>query len=175
MRGILMSGLKRIQDYLEKDLKVIFIGFNPGIKSSQTGHHYAHPTNRFYKLLNESGLTPRLYKPEEDKKLLKLGYGLSNIVQRPTKSAAEIKDGEYEKGRKLILIKFKKYRPQVVCFTGIGVYKKFSKQRNISRGLQDEIHVDGVKEFVVSSPSGLNRTSYEKQLKMYKKLNKLIS
>ena len=100
--------MKEINDYLKKSLKIIFIGFNPGIKSSQTGYHYAHPTNRFYKLLFESGLTPRLYEPEEDHKLLELGYGLTNIVSRPTKSAAKIKEKEYERGRKELLKKLKK-------------------------------------------------------------------
>jgi TDG/mug DNA glycosylase family protein len=36
---------------LEENLDVIFIGFNPGIKSGTTGHHYANPNNHFYKLL----------------------------------------------------------------------------------------------------------------------------
>ena len=166
--------MEKINDYLKKDLKIIFIGFNPGIKSSQTGYHYAHPTNRFYKLLFESGLTPRLYEPEEDHKLLELGYGLTNIVSRPTKSAAKIKEKEYERGRKELLKKLKKYKPEIACFTGVGVYKKFANKSNVDRGLQDKTHVEGVKEFVISSPSGLNRTPYEKQLEMYKKLKKLI-
>ncbi|MFW6312063.1 MAG: mismatch-specific DNA-glycosylase [Nanoarchaeota archaeon] len=165
----------KINDYLKKDLKIIFIGFNPGIKSSQTGYHYAHPTNRFYKLLYEAKLTPRLYKPEEDYKLLKLGYGLTNIVSRPTQSADKIKEKEYERGRIELLKKLKKYKPEVACFTGIGVYKKFAKKSNVDRGLQDKSHIDGVKEFVISSPSGLNRTPYEKQLEMYKKLKRLIN
>ncbi len=166
--------MDKINDYLKKDLKIIFIGFNPGIKSSKTGYHYAHPTNSFYKLLYESGLTPRLYKPEEDYKLLELGYGLTNIVSRPTQTAAKVKEKEYERGRKELLKKLKKYKPEVACFTGIGVYKEFSNKSNVDRGLQDISHVEGVKEFVISSPSGLNRTPYGKQLEMYKKLKKLI-
>ena len=166
--------MEEVPDHLKKGLKIIFIGFNPGIKSSETGHHYAHPTNRFYKLLHEAGLTDRLYEPSEDHKLLKLGYGLTNIVQRPTKSADGIKSEEYEKGREELLEKLKKYRPEVACFTGIGVYKEFSQKSNVKRDLQPESHVKGVKEFVISSPSGLNRTPYKKQLAMYKNLKELI-
>jgi len=166
--------VEEVPDHLKKGLKIIFIGFNPGIKSSESGHHYAHPTNRFYKLLYEAGLTDRLYEPSEDHKLLKLGYGLTNIVQRPTKSADGIKSEEYEEGRKELLEKLKKYRPEVACFTGIGVYKEFSQKSNVKRGLQPESHVKGVKEFVISSPSGLNRTPYKKQLAMYKNLKELI-
>ncbi|HKL13252.1 MAG TPA: mismatch-specific DNA-glycosylase [Halanaerobiales bacterium] len=166
--------MEEVNDHLKKGLKIIFIGFNPGITSSETGHHYAHPTNRFYKLLYEAGLTPRLYEPAEDHKLLKLGYGLTNIVQRPTKSAQGIKSEEYDKGRKKLIKKLEKYKPEVACFTGIGVYKEFSQKSNIKRGLQPDSHVRGVKEFVISSPSGLNRTPYQKQLKMYKKLKELL-
>jgi len=166
--------MEEVNDHLKKGLKIIFIGFNPGITSSETGHHYAHPTNRFYKLLYEAGLTPRLYEPAEDHKLLKLGYGLTNIVQRPTKSAQGIKSEEYDNGRKKLIKKLEKYKPEVACFTGIGVYKEFSQKSNIKRGLQPDSHVRGVKEFVISSPSGLNRTPYQKQLKMYKKLKELL-
>lgn len=167
--------MKEIEDHLKKGLKIIFIGFNPGITSSKTGHHYAHPTNRFYKLLYESGLTPREYKPEEDKKLLELGYGLTNIVNRPTKSAEGIKKKEYKQGRKRLLKQLERYKPEVACFTGIGVYKEFAQKTKVKRGLQKENHIEGVKEFVLSSPSGLNRTPYEKQLQMYIKLKELIN
>lgn len=166
--------MEELADHLKKGLKIIFIGFNPGIKSSETGHHYAHPTNRFYKLLYESGLTPRLYKPAEDYKLLKLGYGLTNIVQRPTKSADGIKREEYEEGRKELIEKLKKYHPEVACFTGIGVYKEFAQKSKVKRGLQPKSYIEGVKEFVISSPSGLNRTPYKKQFEMYRRLKELI-
>ncbi|MCF8009053.1 MAG: mismatch-specific DNA-glycosylase [Halanaerobiales bacterium] len=166
--------MKTINDYLKPNLKVIFIGFNPGITSSKTGYHYAHPTNRFYKLLFAAKLTDRLYKPEEDFKLLKLGYGLTNIVNRPTKSASDIKKEEYEKGRLILLKKLKRYKPQIACFTGIKVYKEFAELNSVKRGLQEIQHISGLKEFVVSSPSGLNRTPYQKQLKMYKILKDSI-
>lgn len=62
-----------IPDYLDYQLQIVFIGFNPGLTSARTGHHYASPTNRFWKLLFESGLTPVQYQPGEDYKLLEHG------------------------------------------------------------------------------------------------------
>ncbi|EMF47683.1 G:T/U mismatch-specific uracil/thymine DNA-glycosylase [Planococcus halocryophilus Or1] len=82
--------LERIPDYLQQDLKILFVGFNPSIRSSETGYHYANPNNRFWKILYKAGLTPRTYLPEENSELLALGFGLTNIVDRPTKEAAEI-------------------------------------------------------------------------------------
>lgn len=166
--------MQGLLDYLKSDLKIIFIGFNPGIRSSKTGHHYAHPTNKFYKLLFESKLTPRLFKPEEDYKLLELGYGLTNIVKRATRSADKITNREYIKGKENLIKKLKKYKPEVACFTGIGVYREYSQKSNVTRGLQNDSIVQDIKEFVVSSPSGLNRTPYSRQLKYYKKLYKII-
>lgn len=42
---------KGIRDHLAKNLKVIFVGFNPSLKSAETGHHYANPNNLFWKIL----------------------------------------------------------------------------------------------------------------------------
>jgi TDG/mug DNA glycosylase family protein len=91
--------MQPIPDHLAYDLDILFVGFNPSLKSSETGHHYANPHNRFWKILYQSGLTPRLYKAEEDGDLLRLGYGLTNIVERPTRSAAEISKEEYAEGK----------------------------------------------------------------------------
>ena len=37
---------------------VLFVGINPGVRSSLTGHHFAGYSNRFWKLLFESRLVP---------------------------------------------------------------------------------------------------------------------
>lgn len=64
----------------------------------ETGHHYANPRNRFWTILHRAGLTPRLYRAEEDGELLNLGYGFTNIVARPTPTAADITAAEYAEG-----------------------------------------------------------------------------
>ncbi|MFW6022530.1 MAG: mismatch-specific DNA-glycosylase [Halanaerobiaceae bacterium] len=169
-----MSSLTELPDYLDYNMKIIFIGFNPGIKSAKSGHHYAGRSNRFWKLLYESDLTPYKFTPEEDEKLPELGYGLTNIVMRPSRKASNLSKEEYLTGRKLLKEKLEKYRPKFACYTGIGVYKNFSGKRNFSRGLQENNVIKGVKDFVISSPSGLNRTPYQEQLVRYKKLKMLI-
>lgn len=166
--------MKGIPDYLEYNLKVVFVGFNPGLTSAATGHHYAGQGNRFWKLLAESELTPRLYSPEEDYKLLKLGLGLTNIVTRPTRRAEDLTAADYEQGRKELWEKLKKYQPEVACYTGIGVYREFSQRKKFPRGFQSQDQVEGVKDFVVSSPSGLNRIPFEQQLSYYVELNEYI-
>ncbi|UZW65449.1 G/U mismatch-specific DNA glycosylase [Priestia flexa] len=146
-----------VQDCIKKDLRILFVGFNPSIRSSETGYHFAHPRNRFWSILYKSGLTPRLYKPEEDVDLLDLGYGLTNIVDRPTKAAAEITKEEYEEGRKQLAHKIRTYQPKVVCFVGKGVYEQYSKRRNVPWGIQEVSVIEGTIDFVAPSSSGLVR------------------
>ena len=64
-------------DLLKPNLKLLFCGYNPSLRSGHTGHHYAHPGNRFWRVLFASGIADRLYKPEEDALLLDLGIGFT--------------------------------------------------------------------------------------------------
>ena len=112
-----------VPDFLRPGLNIIFVGFNPGILSGKTGHHFANPTKRFWKLLHEAGLTPRKYTPEEAGLLLDLGLGLTNIVPRTTQAASDIRPEEFVRGRQLLLQKLRRYHPRVVCWVGKGVYQ----------------------------------------------------
>lgn len=166
--------LEPIPDHLQKGLKILFVGFNPSIRSSETGYHYANPNNRFWKILHQSGLTPRKMAPEENSELLSLGYGLTNIVARPTKEAAEISKEEYAEGAALLQQKILKYRPKAVCFVGKGVYQEFSKKRQIRWGVQEEPVMPGIVEFVAPSSSGLVRMKLDEIVEIYSGLNNYI-
>lgn len=144
-----------LPDYLRPGLQILFVGFNPGRRSGRVGHHYADPSNRFWSLLHRAGLTPRLYRPEEDASLPDLGYGLTNIVHRTTRSAAEITPQEYREGGRELREKIERFRPRVVCFVGKGVYQAFSGRREVAWGRQEPPVVEGVIEYVVPSSSGL--------------------
>ncbi|MED1604717.1 G/U mismatch-specific DNA glycosylase [Cytobacillus sp. FSL W7-1323] len=166
--------MKPIDDHLKKDLKVIFIGFNPSVKSAETGFHYANRHNRFWKILYQSGLTERVYLPEENHQLLQLGYGLTNIVSRPTKAASDITKEEYQAGRLELLEKLKKYQPEVACYVGKGVYQEFSKKKKVSWGFQSESVVPGVIDFVAPSSSGLVRMKIDEIVDIYKQLREKL-
>ncbi len=160
-------------DVIAPGLNILFIGFNPGVRSAETGHHFAGPSNRFWKLLAESGLTPRRYKPEEDFDLTGLGFGITNIVPRPTRAAAEITKEEFIEGRKKLITKLKRYKPLIACYEGIGVYREAAQITEVTCGLQPQSIAPGVIDFVVSSPSGLNRIPYAEQLKYYVELKEM--
>src|SRR5690348_12259173 len=62
---------------LAPNLKVIFVGAAPSLYAAEAGHYYAGPRNRFWLLLHQSGITPRLLRPEEDTDVLNYGVGMT--------------------------------------------------------------------------------------------------
>jgi TDG/mug DNA glycosylase family protein len=86
-------------DLLRPGLNLLFCGYNPSLTSGQTGHHYAHPGNRFWRVLHASGITDRLYAPEEDASLLDLGIGFTNVCSTTHNFLRSKRFQEYRRGR----------------------------------------------------------------------------
>jgi double-stranded uracil-DNA glycosylase len=167
--------LKPVNDHIKEQLKILFVGFNPSIRSSETGYHFANPNNRFWRILHEADLTPRRYDASEDARLLDLGMGITNIVARPTKAADEITKEEYKEGKDILQRKIEKLKPKVVCFVGKGVYQEYSGLKNVPWGMQDKAVVPGTIDFVAPSSSGLVRMRIDEIVEIYKKLGQIIS
>ncbi|MBN8201375.1 mismatch-specific DNA-glycosylase [Bacillus sp. NTK034] len=166
--------MKPIKDHLKQNLDLLFVGFNPSIRSGETGHHFANPNNRFWKILYESGLTPRKFDAFEDYKLLELGYGMTNIVPRPTKAADEITKEEYKEGREELIKKVSELKPKVICFVGKGVYQEYSRKKKLPWGVQEESVVPGTIDFAAPSSSGLVRMKMDEIIQIYAEIPKLL-
>lgn len=161
-----------LTEKLAPGMRVLFVGFNPSLRSYERGFNYAGRSNRFYRILYLAGLTDRLYAPEESSELLyDYGYGFTNLVARPTKTAAEITRDEYRTGAALLREKLTHYRPVVACHVGKGVYSEWSGRRTgIPWGFADDDQVEGVRDFVAPSSSGLVRMTLEEQAGIYRML-----
>ena len=109
-------------------MRVLFVGINPGIRSSLTGHHFAGFSNRFWKLLYESRLVPEPIGYWDDVRLPDWGYGVTNIVPRPTPGIDTIRREEYVRGRARLRRKVLRYRPAVVA-GGLGVDNSNSSRK----------------------------------------------
>ncbi|PLT35551.1 G/U mismatch-specific DNA glycosylase [Bacillus sp. V5-8f] len=166
--------MNSISDHIRTNMDILFCGFNPSIRSGETGHHYANPNNRFWKILNEAGLTDRKYRPEEDYTLMELGYGFTNIVSRSTKAADEITKGEYREGRVELKRKIVHYKPRIVCFVGKGVYQQYSGKKSVPWGPQEDSVIPGTIDFVAPSSSGLVRMKIEEVIEIYRQLPEVL-
>lgn len=159
---------------LEPGLSLVFCGYNPSLRSGETGRHYAHRSNRFWRVLYEAGVTARRYEPEEDEMLLGLGVGFTNLVSRPTRRADELRRDEINSGAARLRRELELYRPRAVAYTGIGVYRLFLGTRKVGWGTQPESAVSGVTDVVVPSPSGLNRMSVQDLVRHYRPLRDFL-
>ncbi|MGN7168260.1 mismatch-specific DNA-glycosylase [Paenibacillus cellulositrophicus] len=166
--------MPEVPDHLDDGLSILFIGFNPSLQSGETGHHYANPRNNFYRILHRSGLTPRLYDASEDQDLLKLGYGFTNIVARPTRGVDDIERQEYAEGREILRRKLRQYLPRIACFVGKGVYTEYSRRSKMDWGFQPDPVIPEIHEFVAPSSSGLVRMPMEEIVGIYRRLAEFI-
>lgn len=163
-----------LPDYLKPGLKVLFVGFNPSIRSGELGHHFASPNNRFWRILHQAGLTLRQYSPMEDASLLEQGYGFTNLVARPTRTAADVSSAEYALGRELLRSKIELNPPRVVCHVGKGVYQIYARCKQAAWGFQPDEIIPGVEDFVAPSSSGLVRMPMEQVIYIYSLLYEFL-
>lgn len=163
-----------LQDLVGEGVRVLFVGFNPSVRAAQLGHHYAGRGNQFWRLLAASGLTPRLLWPEEDRLMLRWGLGSTNLVARPTASAAELSRAELRAGVPHLKELVTRYDIPIVAYTGKGVYLPAAGRPWAPWGRQEKALIEGVVDFVLPSPSGLARLPFQTKLAHYGELVRLV-
>lgn len=142
-------------DVIAPDLNVLFCGINPGLYSAAVGHHFARPGNRFWKVIHAAGFTPRLLSPSEERELLACGCGITNLVERATAQAAELRREEFEAGAARLLAKAREYRPNIVAVLGLDAYRRAFRRPHAQCGQQAERLGDSLL-WALPNPSGLN-------------------
>lgn len=157
-----------LTDIITSNLSVIFCGINPGLKSSNDGHHFSGKSNRFWKVLHQSGFTPYEIEAVNDTSILDFGYGLTTAVARATSRADELSKEEFEGALESFTNKIMEFQPQYIAFLGKAAYKAFSKKKEIQWGQQPEDFC-GAKVWVLPNTSGLNRGFSLDQLVTYYK------
>lgn len=156
---------------------MLFVGINPGIRSAETGHHFAGYSNRFWKLLFESGLVPEPITHEDDDRLPSFGFGITNICARPTPGIDTLLPAEYVSGRARLRRKILRYKPAIVALVGVTVFRAMFPERKgpVALGLQAET-IGGSAVFVLPNPSGRNANfSYAEMLAAFTTLKAYAS
>ncbi|WEW61549.1 uracil DNA N-glycosylase Thp1 [Emydomyces testavorans] len=132
------SPICRLRDTIPPNLILLFIGVNPGIMTGQTGFVYAHPSNRYWKLLYTSGITARRHPPCDTYRLPALyGVGNTNIVARPTRDASMLSKAEMDAGVAVLEEKVRANRPEAVCLVGKSIWEAVWRVRR-GRGIRKE-------------------------------------
>jgi len=166
--------LPPLRDCIRPGVRVLLVGINPGVTSSLTGHHFAGPSNRFWKLLFESGLVPEPITHVDDRRLPEWGFGVTNIVARPSPGIDTLRREEYVEGRLRLRRKVLRYRPEIVALVGLTVFRALFPERRgaIHLGLQAE-RIGESRVFVLPNPSGRNaHYSYAAMLEAFTELRR---
>lgn len=143
------------------ELKLLFVGINPGLWTAATQTHFAHPGNRFYPALSMAGIIGRPIDPaagmtDADRDhLTSRGIGITNISPRATARADELTDEELRGGGQRLEALIERARPRVVALAGITAYRIAFGRRKAQLGRQAET-LGGAELWVVPNPSGLN-------------------
>lgn len=171
----------RLKDRIRSGLRVLFVGINPGVRSAITGHHFAGYSNRFWKLLMDSRLVPEPVTYEDDVRLTTWNIGITNLIARPSPGINDLRPAEYIEGWKILDLKIRRYRPEVVAFVGVTLYRAIlpllddfaaARGRPTAVGLQP-ISIHGSRLFVLPNPSGRNANyTYAEMLKAFVQLRR---
>lgn len=156
---------KSVADVIASDLKVIFCGINPGLYSAAVQHHFARPGNRFWPTLFRAGFTPRLFHPAEEKELLALGCGITNIVNRATAAADQLNPEDLVQGGRKLKVKIRKFKPWFLAILGMEAFRRAFEQPQADPGLQ-ELVIGTTRIWLLPNPSGLNAAYQAEDLKV---------
>jgi len=150
-----------VPDLLGPDVRLLFVGINPGLWTAATQTHFAHPVNRFYPALHAAGILTEPVDPaagmtDADRaRVLARGIGITNLVRRATARADELSAAELRAGGEALAATVARVRPRVVAVAGITAYRSAFGVRRAVLGRQPE-PLAGSELWVVPNPSGLN-------------------
>lgn len=150
-----------VPDLLGPDLRLLFVGINPGLWTAATGSHFARRGNRFYPALVVAGITDRLIdasagmSEQDASHLTARGVGITNLAPRATARADELTTAELVEGRRRLEVLVRRRTPRVVAILGITAFRTAFGRRDAVAGRQPE-QLRGAALWVVPNPSGLN-------------------
>lgn len=155
-----------VPDVLAPGLRIVFSGINPGFRSAEAGAHFANPRNDFWRLLADADLTPRLLVPEEQWKMLDLGYGLTNAAYRTTKGSGDLRRGDFAGSAERFEHLAAELGPEMIAFVGKAAYQGVFRERP-EHGLQKR-RLGATRLFVLPSTSPANAAvPYQERLRWF--------
>jgi TDG/mug DNA glycosylase family protein len=171
---LLAAADRHVRDLVGPDMRVVICGINPSLYTAAIGFHFGRPGNRFWPALARAKITPRLLDPSEQREFLKLGYGITNIVDRATARADELSTEELIAGAKNLRRKVLRWRPKVLGILGASAYRIAFGHKTAKLGPQDDRVGDTI-VWLLPNPSGLNaHYQVDALAKLYRELHDFV-
>jgi TDG/mug DNA glycosylase family protein len=143
-------------DILTEGLDVIFCGLNPAASAAAAGHNFSNPSNRFWRVLHLAGFTDARLRPEDERRLLDHGCGITAVVRRLTRSASEVSREEFNEAQPAFEAKMRRFAPRSIAFLGKRDLSAMLGLPSVEWGRQPTA-LAGAMVWVLPNPSGLNR------------------
>lgn len=155
---------------LQPGLRLVFVGFNPGIMSSEKGHYYAHPSNAFWKMMSKHVVKGSVTCYDDASLMASHGIGFTDLVARPSRGSDDLSRDEMAAGAHILLEQISTNKPDLMCIVGRGiwetVFRAVFKHQGVKKSDLPQFGLMPVKlaqsrVFVVPSTSGLVRDKRE--------------
>ncbi len=143
-------------DILAKRLDVVFCGINPASTAALEGHNFSSRSNRFWLVLHLAGFTDVRLAPQEERRLLDYGCGITAVVRRATQKASDVSPEEFRQARPGFEAKMRRHAPRAIAFLGKRALAAMIGRTDVPWGRQPEAFA-GTMAWVLPNPSGLNR------------------
>lgn len=150
-----------VDDLLGPDVRLLFVGINPGLWTAAVNAHFARPGNRFWPALHRAGITARTIdasgglSPSDAHELETAGVGITNLVDVATARADELSAAQLRVGGERLRALVRQRQPRVVAMLGITAYRQAFRAPRTALGRQVE-PMEGAELWVLPNPSGLN-------------------
>jgi double-stranded uracil-DNA glycosylase len=150
-----------LPDLIDGGVRLLFVGFNPGLRSVAVQAHFAPRGNRFYPALLQAGITDHLIDASDGLSdrdrayLLSRGIGITSLVARATAAADELDPAELTQGAQDLAGRVGRFRPRVVAILGVTAYRTAFGANRAGLGRQPA-NLEDAEVWVVPNPSGRN-------------------
>jgi double-stranded uracil-DNA glycosylase len=144
-------------DILGGGLDIVFCGLNPAPSAVADGHNFSHPNNRFWSVLHLAGFTDRRLRPQDERRLLDYRCGITAVVGRATRRAADVSSAEFRTARPALEATIRRYTPTMVAFLGKRGATAILGRPQVQWGPYEGGFADTL-AWVLPNPSGLNKT-----------------
>lgn len=147
-------------------LRVLVVGINPSPWTAAVNAPFARPGNRFWSSLAAAGITPHTVDAStglassDERMLAERGFGITNLVSRPTARADELTTQELQTGGAELVKRVGVLQPHTVAILGITAFRTAFSMPRATLGPQSTTGIEGWSEKVqlwaLPNPSGLN-------------------